>query len=247
MTIYKYLNKEDEYDLIKKYQDTLDEKYMEELIIFNMLNIKMLVHKFKSSFTQVDLKDAEQEATIAMMMAIRTFDLSKGNRLISLATTIINNALIKYSYVCNRTIRVPETAIRRFKLIERHNITEPVPKLGISQKTIDLHNTYNYIPYDVTLLSREDEPEASYYDDDDEYLQIVNKLLHKLKEKERLVIEHRFELNGKDKLSHLELCAMLMELGLIKSTIPHKSVTGTILGRAMIKLRKFAKQDNITL
>jgi RNA polymerase sigma factor (sigma-70 family) len=244
---YEYLDKDEEYRLIKLYQETLDDDVMADLIHFNLLNIKMLSDKFCNNFPKLNRDDAYQEASIGMMKAIKSFNLETGNRLISYATTVINNRIIRQLVYGDSTIVLGQYQAKQFKLIEKLNLKGPSKEHGISQSVFHAYNS-NFNTYDINELDSHDEPQvySDYdYERDIKVPEMIHKLSEDLNERELLVLSHRYALNGKEKLGHYEISKILIEKGLTKFTKPRIEISSTILYRIKQKMKRKVEMENI--
>jgi len=239
---YDYLNKEDEYRLIKQYQDG-DESALAELINFNQLNIMMLVSKFKNPH-QSDYDDAIQEANIAFITAIENFDTSTNNRLISYANTIVRNAILRNVIYRETSIHLPESIRRAFRLIKKHNLDEASKEHLVTQDSINAYNT-NYVSYDIDDFTYDES--LTEFDNDIKVFEdkaFIKRLFKHLTDDEILVLEHRFGLNGKPKLKHKDIGKLIIgDYKYTKRNIKAKSANALL--SAMKKIRDLIKLNKI--
>jgi RNA polymerase primary sigma factor len=124
----------------------------EELVKCNqrfIYNQALRVYRFSvaQGLDKVDLDDLMQEGNIALLKAIKKFDPSKGERLLTYASSIIKTYTSRSAQEQNNTISIPtnqiESAEKRAKLVEiaqvTHSLDQPVNQTG--QTPLDLEAT----------------------------------------------------------------------------------------------------------
>lgn len=224
---YEYLNKEDEYELINHYQDG-DESALTKLIHFNQLNIGMIVGRYKNPYDS-DYQDAIQEANISLIKAIKTFDTSSGNRLISYASFIIKNDIIKKVMVHSNTIKIPYITHKHFKEIEAGIIDDK------TNDTIRAYNT-NFNCYDID--DNYDKECHSTYDENlinFENKEMIDYLFSFLTNDEIFILESRYGLNNKPILPLEEISKHFDK----DSITNYKSYGYKLVKGVLNKLKKF--------
>lgn len=244
---YKYLEKDEELKLLRQYQLSAHTESFNKLVEFNQLNVFMLCDKYRSIHKN-NFEDAISEANIALIKAIKNFDIKSGNRLISFATTVIRNHLIKYFTSFDSIIRLPYSAKQKFKRIEENNIQHPNSN-GITSEYIRLQQ-YNYNTYNIDDFYESDELlENDEYDFDIDKKHIrehLENLMSLLTEEERIVMCHRFELFGYERLSHRAIAERYFphKKGQLER---HMSASVSKVNTAKNKMKRYIKENDIDL
>lgn len=102
---YPLLTKEEEYDLFKKFNETGDIKYKQEIANHNTRLVVNIAKHYTSH--GLDMADIIQEGNLGLLRAIDTFDISKDFRFSTYATWWIKQAIARGIMNSGRAIRVP--------------------------------------------------------------------------------------------------------------------------------------------
>ncbi|WP_431137494.1 sigma-70 family RNA polymerase sigma factor [Psychroserpens mesophilus] len=235
---YEYLNKDEEYELIEAYQNG-DESALTKLIEFNQLNVSMVVGKFYHPYDG-SYNDAIQEGNIALMKAIKKFDTSTGNRLISYANRVIINDIYKNVYLKHKTIKLNDRAIR-----EMNKCKEGEEPLSEGYR---IASRYNFTPYDID----------EHYDDEcfgyeqktlenKEVKNVISELINQLPDETKFIIEHRFNINDKPFLKLEDIGRFICNDGKYRTVGAYRQLGKNRVDRGIEKLKKLADKNNIKL
>jgi len=210
------LSHEEEFDLISKIQEG-NKKAEENLILFNLRFVITVAKKY-SAQTNLPLEDLISEGNIGLIKAAQRFDKSRGFKFISYAVWWIQQSIIKFITEQGKTIRVPANKGLSRKEFEKYQNKfmqewQSIPDIdafhaayGIDESQIRHQSCFHSSveSLDFSMNSSEDcEPVSAaiasdlFLDGNQNCIQkelpsLVNAVLQKLTEKERLIIQYLF-------------------------------------------------------
>ena len=114
------LSKDEEYNLIKLYQ----EKHSEEALLKLLLANEGLVYKIACKYNSpgIDLHDLSQEGTIGLMKAISMFDVTRGSRLSTYASYRILYSILEAKRAYTSDLKIPRDIQRRNAQIKQFSM-----------------------------------------------------------------------------------------------------------------------------
>jgi len=191
-----------------------DPQAREELIAHNLRLVAHVVKKFDC--TEIDDEDLISIGTIGLIKGIDTFDRSKGVRLATYAAKCIENEILM--------------ALRKRKGPRETSLEDPI---GTDQEGNEISL--------MDILDNDDEPVADSVNR--EFLrQHMVSSLDVLTQRERMVIEMRFGLNGERKRTQREIAGMLDISRSYVSRIQKRSV-----GKLSEAMKAYASESGVTL
>ena len=107
---YPVLSKEEEFDLIRRYQKNHDLVAKDRLLECNLKLVVSIAKKYKGY--KSELLDLIQEGNIGLMIALDKFDLSLGYRFSTYATNWIKHEINRVIEEKSKTIRIPNAKVR---------------------------------------------------------------------------------------------------------------------------------------
>ena len=139
--LYRPLSKSDQAEMYKSMKDG-DKNAREDLINSCLPLVIDISKKFRYNNKHVDLDDMFQEGNIALMKAVDSWDIDKGN-LTTVVTWCVRRALIdlitdakynvKYAYSLSRRAALE---LRKVKRVESNDVEEISKETGLSIKRI---------------------------------------------------------------------------------------------------------------
>jgi len=205
------------------------EKFAKDMLVKS--NLRFVVNVAKKYQNQgMPLTDLISEGNIGLMNAIERYDVTKGYHFISYAVWWIRQAILKAICEKSRMIRLPLNRANELVQIEkaRKNFEGYSEDSEIREVAAYLNMDADHVA-DILAVSRDlvsldtpvyDERNASVvgdfientlyqtpenYASDVSLKEDLNKALETLTEKERLVVEYRFGINGKRPMSLKEI------------------------------------------
>ena len=191
-----------------------DQQARDELIAHNLRLVAHVVKKFDSS--QIDDEDMISIGTIGLIKGIDTFDPNKGVRLATYAAKCIENEILM--------------AFRKLKGPREASLEDPI---GTDHEGNEISL--------MDILNNDDEPVPDFVNQ----AMLQERMLESLDvltDRERMVIEMRFGLNGQRMRTQREIAEILDISRSYVSRIQKRSVSK--LGEAM---RKYASRSGATL
>ena len=159
-----------------------DKEAREELIVRNLRLVVYIARKFEN--TGIPIEDLISIGTLGLIKAINTFRISKNIKLATYASRCIENEILMY-----------------------------IRKTGFRKNEVSIDEPLN-VDWDGNELLLSDvlgsEPDSVCRDiEEDEEREIVRRSVADLGERERLIVELRFGLNGKREMTQKEVADML--------------------------------------
>ncbi len=122
---YRLLKPEEEKNLIKEYQEKNDPDAFDILVGANQGLVQNIIAKYKNrGLDDLELINA---GNIGLMEAIKTFDLSQGNKLSTYAWRLISQSITKALCEMSKSIKIP--TLTNQKLIKMHRIEDELTKV----------------------------------------------------------------------------------------------------------------------
>ncbi|MGL4394854.1 MAG: sigma-70 family RNA polymerase sigma factor [Brevinema sp.] len=233
----------------------------QKLIISNLRFVVSVAKKYQGN--SLSLSDLINEGNIGLIVSVDKFDYKLGYHFISYAVWWIKQSIMKAISEKSRMIRLPMNRtnelfkINHFvdayskehgKLPSHSDISE---ELGISalevQRIIETSNGHTSLEY---LIMENSEHASSSYDRDqqsdtpeessmkDSLCESLHDLLHNLAEREQIILQKRFGLDGDERMS---LSQVGKELGLTKERVRQ------LEKQALCSLKKIAQEKELTL
>lgn len=217
------LTREEEVETAKR-ANAGDKAAKERLIISNLRFVVSIAKKYQGN--GLPLSDLVSEGNIGLITAVDKFDYTRGFHFISYAVWWIKQSIMKAISEKSRLVRLPMNRTNELmmvgKFIEKYskengerpsddvisqalsldkNEIKKMRDLSAAQTSIDELMLDNNTNVEQFIASTEDD--YDYYNPDNMALrsslkESIDKILDKLPERERDIIEHRFGLNGKE-------------------------------------------------
>jgi|GEM_PF-1384647 len=206
------------------------QEYLElrnDLVLAHLGLVRLALSRMKVPRERHD--DMLHEGALGLMRALECYDANKGARLSTYAMYWIRNAVSRAQARHERAIRVPTHALAKRRIYARHATDAPTESTtlsrreqikaasGLSDRQIDLVES---IPSAAThdlhehdLVSELDPADALHRRHE---LGELSRALPCLGDRERTIIEHRFELTGRD---YRTLGELAIELGLSRERV----------------------------
>lgn len=181
-TFKQPLSREDEFYYLKK-SKAGNLKARNILVEYNLRLVAHIVKKY-NSFDR-DLDDLISIGTIGLIKAINTYDMEKGNRLVTYASRCIENELLMM-------LRQERKCAREFSLYE---------PIGTDKEGNEI-NLLDIVESDETDI-------AELVIRNDDIRQLYNLIFQNLDEREREVLVLRYGLFGKDPLTQKDVAKKL--------------------------------------
>jgi len=222
-------------ELFKKYRETKEVKYREELINKHMYIAEILSKKYANR--GIEYEDIYQVACMGLIYAVDRFDITKGYEFSSFATPTIIGEIKKYFRDKGWAIRVPRRIQELSKKINNSKITlsqklqrnptvdELAEHLRCTSEDIleamEASKVYTPQSLDVSYDSNNDDKEINLADiigEDDKYftqienIDFLEKTIEKLNDAEKKILKDRY-FNKKTQLQIAE------ELGISQMTV----------------------------
>ena len=224
----KFLTAEEERNLIKKAQAG-DKKASDRVVEANLRFVVNRAKKMKEKGCRADIEELVAAGNIGLTIAVSKFDLKKGTRFITFAAFWIKAEMNAEAGKVN-SIHLPHNC--QVKLPKVLAAEESLPKnmdysakcqaiarrVGATKKTIEaiLEATASISSLDSVVADDEDANLYSFIGDnsacdpldeiiENEMNEKLNKVLRKLPDDERMVIENHYGLNGHRKMSFEEI------------------------------------------
>ncbi|RMG46035.1 MAG: RNA polymerase sigma factor RpoD/SigA [Acidobacteria bacterium] len=215
---YPLLTKEQEQQLARRVQQG-DPEAFERLVASNLSFVVKVASEYRN--LGLPLEDLLNEGNLGLIEAARRYDPSKGTKFITYAIWWIRKSILKALADQVNLVRVPSYQMKKVKEVreteralrkelgrtpKRHEIGE---RLDVSVKKVDqvLQVNTKELSIDDTVSRESTTPVSDYLVDEDadspetsllrrEGMTLVGKALRYLSEQERIVIMHRFGLDG---------------------------------------------------
>jgi RNA polymerase primary sigma factor len=261
---YKVLTASEEADLVKKMREG-DEKAKETLINANQRFVYAVAKRYANDDNILDLVD---EGNMGLMMALETFDETKGNRFLSYAIWYIKREINAYLNNENLLVRktnntktVYKIAKIRSKFYSEHNRYPDVDELSeLLESEYGLKIKDKTDLFDVTTTSidmcYDDEDSRAFENSpyftertsvDNEYETISNKehsssvsgqLLSLLTEREQVIVKMAFGIGYNKEYTNAEIAE---EIGMSSERVRQLKNT------ALDKMKQFAVAEHLSL
>jgi len=235
---YEVMTHEEEYEIFEKYNNTKDEKLLEEIV---HRNLKFVVSVAKQYITsQLALEDLTMSGCIGLIKAAERFDYTRGFKFSTFAVWYIRNEVILYIINQSRNVRIPSHISLEIRKIQKkieanEELTEEelikYSKYQETQSIMSLDKvTDEYDPLSSIENSNADNPllELNLIDKNI----VLNRVLHQLGDREQLIIEHLFGLNGK-KVASIEEVAIMINCS--------SELVRQIKNRSLYKMKRLLK------
>ena len=234
------LSTEEEIDLFNKYKSgDMDAK--KKIIESNLRLVRKISSEFETK--KLDKLDLIQEGSLGLIRAVETFDLSKNNKFSTYATVCVENAIKRAIMDKDRTIRIPvymheniiliTNALQKLRndLCREPSFEDLSKEVGLTldeiikifrlvKKVISLDEPVKFNDEMHILDTVEDPKSTISYEYTDaaqkEREQVIKEVLEKLSDKQRVVLEKRYGLNGEDPDTLINIAK---ELGVSKETV----------------------------
>ncbi|MCL2411074.1 MAG: RNA polymerase sigma factor RpoD/SigA [Treponema sp.] len=218
--VYPLLTFEEELELSKKIQNKNQE--ISKLALHKMVNSNLrLVVKIAGIYkvSESSLMDIIQEGNIGLLHAAEKYDYRKNVRFCTYASWWIRQFIARYITSKQRLVRLPqrrEETLRRIQqayhmlcqtLMHQPRSIDIAKELGISVKDVDSYANIasDFISFDYNdeTISVVDIHEDYTYSPEQYLMKQISRdgtmrILNKLKEKERRIINYRYQLNGSE-------------------------------------------------
>lgn len=216
---YPLLTVEEEQKIAKNIANG-DEVARKRMVEANLRLVVSIAKSYAGRASNMTLMDLIQEGNVGLMRATEKFDVDKGFRFSTYATYWIKQAISKAVIEQNRAIRLPNHIINEMnkfnkaqreltqQLCRKPTMKEIATALGVPLKKVKQYFEYSQEPtsLDVTINEDEDVTAGELVADatadkfaefdDNSTLKAINSVLETLPDREKLIIEMRFGLNG---------------------------------------------------
>ncbi|MCL1991552.1 MAG: RNA polymerase sigma factor RpoD/SigA [Spirochaetes bacterium] len=253
--VFPLLTFEEEQDLSKKIQDG-DEKALHKLV---NANLRLVVKIAKpQAAPDISIMDLIQEGNMGLLQAAKKYDHKKNVRFCTYASLWIKQTISRYISGKHRLVKLPgkkEETLRKIRrayhvlcqtLMHQPKNSDIAKKLGISVKELDYIINVTSGPLSIesnftegAAGSIQDVHEDYTYSPEQNMLKqsardgTMQVLGRRLKEKERRVLSHRYQLNGSARLTLREISD---DLEVSPETVRQIEI------RALKKMRKHADE-----
>ena len=214
---------------------TGDRKAEEELVVRNLKFVISVAKQYQSDSCL--LEDLVSEGNFGLIKAAKKFDINKGCGFISYAVWWIRTSVLCYLNENGRTIRLPIKKISQLAKIKKFqakfeqeygrkpSTDEILDKMEIEMNFNELSNVFlidkgvqslnksilhNSETDELTLESRlSDEIQINSVLENDDIKNVISRVLNKIPNRNKFVVEHYYGLNGQKKQTFLEIAEQL--------------------------------------
>lgn len=192
------LSREEEYSFAHRLRDHNDIDAAQALVTANLRYVVQIAYEFKSY--GIALKDLIQEGSLGLMKAVKKFDPSKGNRLVTYASWWIRAEIQDFIVKTKGLVKRSAKAMKKKLFYKGNNdITDadnnPITTDDFSLDTVvtgDSHDSLEVTHQDMLVCTKENQEERVASDQEQVKLKsVLSSAVSDLNEKEKYIIENR--------------------------------------------------------